>query len=170
MNQSFSLPLVNLADDGELRASTEDIARGYGMQHRALLQLLKRYMTQIETFGPCAFGVRVAERAQGGGAPTEYALLNERQTMLLLSLMRNTAKVVEFKVRLIAEFSVMAERLANRDLTMFEKRLRLEAKDQTSFAKAQIGSKLMLARRSEKPAYKKERQLLEAEMNQRLFH
>lgn len=169
MENTLNFKLVNLADDGELRASTEAIALGYGMQHRAVLQLLKRYLPQIETFGPCAFSVRVAERAQGGGAPIEYALLNQHQTMFLLSLMRNTAKVVAFKIQLIQAFSQMADRLHNRDLTMWERRLRFETKDATSKAKGTVGSLLMTKRKVEKKPLDAERFLLEQEMQPGLF-
>lgn len=170
MTDTLNFPLVNIADNGELCASTEAIALGYGMNHRAVLQLLKRYMAQIEIFGPCAFEVRVAQRAQGGGTPVEFALLNEHQAMFLLSLMRNTAAVVEFKVRLIQEFARMAETLHNRDLTMWERRIRLEAKDLTSKAKGSMGSKLMLGRKKEIPQIDTERFLLDSAMQPTLLN
>lgn len=166
MNQSFGLPLVNLAGDGELRTSTEAIARGYGSAHASVIKLVRKYSESLKQWGIIGFEIRLNPQ----GRPTEFATLNERQAGFLVSLMRNTQEVVEFKARLITEFANMAEALHNRDLTMFEKRLRLEAKDQTSFAKASMGSKLMLVRRAEKPAIKKEIQALESEMNQRLFH
>lgn len=165
MNQSLGLPLVALSEDGELRASTEAIARGYGVQHKNVLALFEKYAEKFATLGTFAFETR-----RTAGTPVRFVLLNQPQSMFLLTLMRNTAKVVDFKLALTQEFLSMAERLHNRDLTMFEKRLRLEAKDQTSLAKASMGSKLMLVRRAEKPTIKKEIQALESEMNQRLFH
>lgn len=164
--------LVQIADDGEPRASTEAIALGYQAKHRSVLQLLRRYMAQIESFGPCAFEVRKGQPlAQGGYAKaTEFALLNERQAMFLLTLMRNNVHVVEFKVQLVHEFVRMAEALRNRDLTMWERRLKFEAKDQVSVTKGRVGSRLMNERKSEKPLLHSERQILESAMQPALLN
>lgn len=160
MKQVLNFNLVNLAEDGELRASTEAIAIGYSLSHRSVIQLLRRYQSQLEVFGQVAFEMRHNQQ----GSPTEYALLNERQTGLLVSMMRNTAKVVEFKVQLISEFARMAQSLQNRDMTMWERRLRLEAKDMKSKALATVGSHLMIDRKKEKPALDAERFLIESVM------
>lgn len=161
--------IVQIAQDGEPRASTEAIAAGYELQHKNVLSLLKRHQHSLQAFGPLAFETRVAERAQGGGAPTEYALLNERQTMLLLTLMRNTAKVVAFKVQLIQEFCRMNAALQNRDLGMWERRLRFEAKDEASRALGSHGSRLMHTRRKEIPPLKIERAAIVNDMERPLF-
>ena len=59
---------------------------------------------------------------------------------------------------------LMAERLRNRDLTMWERRLRFETKDATSKAKGTVGSLLMTKRKVEKKPLDAERFLLEQEM------
>ena len=163
------IQIVQIASDGEARASTEAIASGYELQHKNVMALLKRYMSQMQGFGLLAFEMRARPIGQHGGGDIEYALLNERQTMLLLTLMRNSKNVVEFKVRLIQEFCRMAEALQNRDMTMWDKRLKFEAKDQASKALGSHGSKLMHARRKEKPALEADRRLIEAEMEPPLF-
>ena len=166
MTNTFDLPLVHLANDGELRASTEAIAHGYETTHAATIKLVRRYAQEMQQWGEIRFEIRLNTK----GKPTEYATLNERQAGFLVSLMRNTAKVVKFKARLITEFADMAESLHNRDLTMWERRIRLEAKDLTSKAKGSMGSKLMLGRKKEIPQIDTERFLLDTAMQPTLLN
>jgi phage regulator Rha-like protein len=167
--ESFTLQLVQLADDGEPRTNTPIISDQYGVGHASVIKLVRRYLGELEKSGRVRFEIQPFHTA-GGIQSREIANLNERQTMLLLSLMRNTAAVVGFKVRLIDQFATMSQRLEQRDQSIWQKRVALETRDTSSLAKAQVGSKLMLTRRKEKPVFKKERALLEAEMNQQLFH
>jgi phage regulator Rha-like protein len=46
-------------------------------------------------------------------SPTEYALPNQEQTLLLLIFMQNTAKVVQFKLDLTHAFRKMSQALKN---------------------------------------------------------
>jgi phage regulator Rha-like protein len=157
--------IVSIANDGEARASTEAIATGYKLQHKNVPSLLKRYTNEMEGFGLLAFETRLNNQ----GSPTEYALLNERQTMLLLTLMRNSVKVVAFKVQLIQEFCRLAEALQNRDMTMWDKCQKFEAKDKASKALGSHGSRLLHTRRKEKTPLDSERIQIETEMETPLF-
>jgi len=47
------------------------------------------------------------------GRPTEYAILDEEQTTFLITLMRNSRIVVDFKLRLAKEFYKQKEFLSN---------------------------------------------------------
>lgn len=161
----MNFQLVQVAEDGEPRASTEALALGYSVQHKNVLSLLKRHAAPMAALGEVAFETRL--NAQG--SPTEYAMLNERQAMLMLTLMRNTEKVVGFKLKLIQEFYRLAEALRNRDLTLWDRRLRFEAKDQSSRKLGTFGSRLMHDRRKEKPQLDAERYLIESAMEQPLF-
>jgi len=93
--------LVRLTPDGELRASTEVIAQGMAYQRASTIKLVRRHQTRLESFGPIRFQIRMGAH---GGVPVEYADLNEQQAALIVSFMRNTARVIDFKVSLIAEF------------------------------------------------------------------
>jgi len=162
------IQIVQIAIDGEPRASTQAISSGYELQHKNVMALLRRYMSEIEELGRVDFE-KLPFETNGGIQTHEVALLNRDQTMLLLSFMRNNAKVVEFKVRLIQQFRRMAEALQNRDMTMWDRRLKFEARDQASKTLGSHGSKLMHARRKEKPALEEDRRLIEAEMEPPLF-
>jgi len=50
----------------------------------------------LEEFGPLRFEIQVARPGRGGEA-TEYATLNEQQSTLLLTYMRNSDIVCRFK-------------------------------------------------------------------------
>ncbi len=155
------LPIVHITKDGEPRASTEMIAIGFRVDHPSVMRLLKRHLAKIERFGLVGFEIRPRSKGRHGGGDVEFAMLNERQTMLLLSFMRNTEKVSEFKVKLVEQFANMADALHNRDLTMWERRIRLEARDLTSKAKGTMGSRLMTQRKQEITVIEAERHALD---------
>jgi len=166
MNQSSQI--VQIATDGEARASSGTISEGYDLQHASVIKLVRRHRPQLEAFGGVGFEIQPFE-TQGGVQHREVALLNERQTMLLLTLMRNTQKVVAFKMQLIQEFCRIAEALRNRDMTMWDRRLKFEAKDKASRALGTEGSRLMHARRKEKPELNADRLRILEEMERPLF-
>lgn len=68
--------------NGEALASSEIIARGVGLPHKSVIQLIRARKSDFEHFGPLAFEMRVVKRSQGGGSPTEYSMLNEHQAIL----------------------------------------------------------------------------------------
>lgn len=164
------LPIVHITKDGEPRASTEMIAIGFGLKHKNVLSLVRKHQEELDHFGLLAFQTRPRSKGQHGGGDVEFALLNERQAMLLISLMRNTIKVLAFKVRLVSEFANMADALHNRDLTMWERRIRLEARDLTSKAKGSMGSRLMTQRKQEITVIEAERHVLENAMQPALLN
>jgi phage regulator Rha-like protein len=170
MHQVPEFQLVKLSTDGEPRASTESIAQGYNVTHQSTMRLLKRYQAQLETFGLVGFEIRARAEGQHGGGDIEYALINERQTGFLLSLMRNNKEVVAFKLRMSHAFWNMQESLHRRDLSLWERRIRLETKDASSKAKASIGSGLMLDRKRALPAIKTERAILNAAIQPSLLN
>lgn len=166
MNQFTQL--VSLADDGELRASTEVIASGMEYEHRSVLQLLRKHAELLSRFGGVAFEMRTFE-TNGGQQQREIAHLNEQQAALLISLMRNKPRVIEFKASLVAEFFRMREALRTRENTLWERRLALETKDAKSSAKGRLGSKLMNERKSDLTTIRPERESLKLEMEPGLF-
>jgi len=153
--------LVSVSNDGEPRASSYVIAAGMLQQHRSILQLVRRHESLLSEFGRVAFEVQPFQTA-GGTQYRDVAMLNEQQATLLISFMRNSAKVRDFKVALVKEFYRMRDALHMRDLSLWERRLRLETRDASSAAKASVGSKLMLGRKRELPDIRSERALLQS--------
>jgi phage regulator Rha-like protein len=83
------------------------ISEGIEYEHKAVIQLIRKYSEDLSEFGPSAFEMRMVDRPQGGGKPVEYALLNEPQATLLMTYMRNTPIVRQFKKNLVRAFYEM---------------------------------------------------------------
>lgn len=77
------------------------IAEKMDLQHKNVLQNIDRYSKELNELGSVAFETRVGNH---GGTPVRYALLNEQQATFLISLSRNTPKVVQFKLALTKAF------------------------------------------------------------------
>lgn len=78
----------------------------------------------------------------------------------------------EWQERFIAAFDAMTEQLEQLAHNLWTRRIRLEMKDASSAAKASVGSGLMLERKKALPAIKKERALIQQQMEPTLpfFH
>lgn len=89
------------------------VAKGVQVEHRAVLQLIRKYIPDFETFGSLIFEtVKGKALPQGGFAKsTEIAILNEPQTTLLLTFFKNTEIVRKFKVALVQKFYELREQL-----------------------------------------------------------
>ncbi|MGO2819474.1 MAG: Rha family transcriptional regulator [Brachybacterium tyrofermentans] len=104
---------IDLADDGTLVVVTTTVAENTGVEHRAVLQLIRRNLADFEDFGGVAFEMRPFETA-GGTQNRDVALLNEHQATLLLTFMRNSPIVKTFKKSLVRAFYAMARELTAR--------------------------------------------------------
>lgn len=89
---------------GEARADSRLIAQALGNQHKNVLELIERYAEPLKGFGHLPFETRMVERRQGGGKPERSYLLNEDQSFFLLTLSRNTPRVVDLKASLVKAF------------------------------------------------------------------
>lgn len=151
--------------NGEPLASTEVIAKGVGVQHKNVMALVRGRSELLCEFGKVAFQTRLNRR----GSATEIAMLNERQTTLLLTLMRNSEKVSSFKVELIREFYRMRDALQQRDQNLWQQMQALIAREVESKVRASFGSHLMLERKREIPHFRDERYRLESEIQPSLL-
>lgn len=88
---------------GEARADSRLIAQALGNQHKATAQLIERYAEQLKGFGVLPFEMEKPTGASGG-RPERYYLLNEDQSFFLLTLSRNTPRVVQLKANLVKAF------------------------------------------------------------------
>lgn len=103
-------PTIERSQDGTPVISSEVIAEGAGVEHRAVLQLLSTSQEDFEQFGPLAFEMRKGQPLPQGGfaKSTRIALLNEQQATLLMTFQRNTEQVKRFKVMLVKAFYELA--------------------------------------------------------------
>jgi phage regulator Rha-like protein len=86
---------------GEPRVDSRMLAEHLGNQHKAVMALVDRYADKFKAFGILPFKKEVIK---GRGQPERYALLCENQAYFLLSLSRNTDRVVNLKVKLVQAF------------------------------------------------------------------
>ncbi|MEE4652811.1 phage regulatory protein/antirepressor Ant [Pseudomonas alliivorans] len=96
---------------GEAFTTTLAISAGCEVDHASVIKLVRTYQADLEEFGLLDF-----KSESTGGRPTELALLNEQQSTLLLTYMRNTPVVREFKKRLVKEFWRMAHAVPSFDI------------------------------------------------------
>lgn len=159
--QTLNLTLIDAS--GEVRVASDVLSKGMAQQHASTIKLVRKYAAALEEFGGVGFEIQSFATA-GGKQQREVALLNEQQAMLIISLMKNSAPVFEFKVQLVREFYRMRNALQQRDWTLWQQRLELEKRDHGSLVRAQFGSKLMLERKREKPQIAAQRLELDQKM------
>ena len=82
------------------------IANELGIQHKNLLELIKKYESKIESrFGLLAFETLPRLEGQHGGGEVTIYHLNENQAIFTSTLSRNTEKGVEVKLKIVEAFS-----------------------------------------------------------------
>lgn len=94
--------IVTIIGDQAVTTSTA-IALGCELDHASVIKLVRTYQADLAEFGLLDF-----KSESTAGRPTEVAVLNEQQATLLLTYMRNTPIVRDFKKRLVKEFWRMA--------------------------------------------------------------
>ena len=92
-----------ILDNGTPLTTTLAIASGIESTHEAVIKLARKYLADLKEFGRVGFEIRPFETA-GGKQEREIALLNEHQATLLLTYMRNTKIVRQFKMKLVKAF------------------------------------------------------------------
>lgn len=95
-------------DGDQLFTTSEIIADRAEVEHRSVLQIIGKYEDDLAAFGPTAFEMRSQTR---GGHPIRIAKLNEQQSTLVLTYLRNTDVVRKFKMDLVKAFYEMAQQL-----------------------------------------------------------
>jgi len=90
--------------EGQAFTTTMAIASGCKVDHASVIKLVRTYQTDLEEFGLVGFEIQPRPLGQHGGSDTEYALLNEQQSTLIMTYMRNSPVVREFKKTLVKEF------------------------------------------------------------------
>lgn len=115
--------------DGEPFTTSEIIADGTGVGRRKVKDAIRKYRAELEAFGkvasyqtafePKAETISASYQAEIKGQETRGRkaigyILNEQQATFLLTLLKNTPVVVEFKRELVRQFFVMREELAHR--------------------------------------------------------
>ncbi len=91
--------------------TSKAIAEFAEVRHHAIQQLIAKHESDFTEFGILAFEMR---EIKGRGQPEKVYRLNEEQATLLMTYLKNTAKVRAFKKNLVRQFYAMREELKSR--------------------------------------------------------
>lgn len=109
-----SLVLAPQRATGEPYTTSEIIAAGTGVNHRRVRDAIRKYQTDLETFGVLgAYQTKTPNNQEGGRNATGY-ILNEQQATLLITYLKNTEVVRAFKKELVRQFYAMRSLLLER--------------------------------------------------------
>ncbi len=97
------------------------IAEGLAVQHASVLKMIKKYQSDFEEENLVRFEIRARPTGQHGGGVSEVAVLDEYQATLLLTYMRNTAKVRLFKQALVKAFFKARDLLMTGQMGLLQK-------------------------------------------------
>ncbi len=119
MSKNLQIDLFNQdlvqEKDGELLVSSLVVAENVSYEHRTVLQLIRQNTEDLEEFGRVTFEMRPFETS-GGTQKREVALLNENQSMLIITYLRNNDITKRFKINLIKAFAFMKSKLMEKNL------------------------------------------------------
>jgi phage regulator Rha-like protein len=82
------------------------IATELGIDHKNLLATIRKYLTEIEKFGQVLFETETVTNSVGAVNQVSFCYLNENQTTFVMTLSRNTEKVIKCKQNLVDAFSI----------------------------------------------------------------
>ena len=98
--------LTVLQHDDVLVVASRLIAQNLDIEHRSFVKTPNRYKSHIESgFGVLRFEVAKPSKGIEISRPNRFAWLTEDQTTFVMTLSRNTDRVVQCKMNLIKAFS-----------------------------------------------------------------
>lgn len=87
------------------------ISAGTGIEHRKIKVAIKKHEKKLREFGELSAPYKAEST---GGRPEEYYSLNEAQATFLITLLKNTDVVVNFKAELVRQFVAMRKLIAEK--------------------------------------------------------
>ena len=128
MNAKIEVLKIVDVEKGVPKTTTLQIALGLGVQHKSVIQLVRSYKSDFSEFGLVTFEMRPRIDGLHGGGDTQYAVLNEQHATFLMTLMRNSPKVINFKKSLVKAFFEARALLQTDYFSLLQKREALNAK------------------------------------------
>ena len=84
------------------------VAECTGLQHHTITKTIRKHQVRFEQFGKVGFKIQAMESGQN----TKDYILNEQQATLLVTFLKNTEQVANFKMNLVKAFFEMREELS----------------------------------------------------------
>lgn len=107
------MELVYMDGKKEPYTTSEIIAECAEVTHHTIQELLRKHKADFENYGIIAFEMR---KLDGRGRPMKIYRLNEQQATLLITYLKNTEPVRQFKMNLVKAFFEMRDELSKRYL------------------------------------------------------
>ena len=107
------MELVYMDGKKEPYTTSEIIAECAEVTHHTIQELLRKHKADFENYGIIAFEMR---KLDGRGRPMKIYSLNEQQATLLITYLKNTEPVRQFKMNLVKAFFEMRDELSKRYL------------------------------------------------------
>lgn len=104
-------------ENGEPMTTTLQMAIGLGIMHASVIKIVRTYLPDVQEFGSVRFKIQPRLDGQHGGGDVKYCELNEQQATFVLTLMRNSPKVIQFKKSLVKAFFAAREFIRAQDQT-----------------------------------------------------
>ena len=106
------MELVYIDGKKEPYTTSAIIAECAGVKHHAIQEHIRKQIGRLEQFGKVSFKMRPL---QSGQQAKDY-ILNEQQATLLITFLKNTEQVADFKTNLVKAFFEMRDELSKRYL------------------------------------------------------
>ena len=103
------MELVYMDGKKEPYTTSEIIAECAEVQHHTITRLVRENKIDFEALGILGFKIHILDKR---GQPKKIYILNEQQATLLITYLRNTKPVKEFKKNLVKAFFEMREELS----------------------------------------------------------
>lgn len=103
------MELVYMDGKKEPYTTSEIIAECAGVKHDTVQSLIRNHQEDFESYGIIGFEIR---KLDGRGRPMKIYRLNEQQATLLITYLKNTEPVRQFKMNLVKAFFEMREELS----------------------------------------------------------
>ena len=102
------MELVYMDGKKEPYTTSAIIAECAGIKHHAIQEHIRKQIGRLEQFGKVSFKMRPLQ----SGQQTKDYILNEQQATLLITFLKNTEQVANFKTNLVKAFFEMREELS----------------------------------------------------------
>ncbi len=104
------------------------VADELGIQHSSFIRTIKKYATKIQRFGHLGFQIETVENSVGAVNQVTFCYLNEEQATFVMTLSKNTERVVDCKTNLVAAFASARKVISQQADRIRELELALELK------------------------------------------
>jgi len=99
--------------------TSEVVAEYAKIANRSVYLLIEKHIKQLERFGRVSFEMTPSQ-TKGGMQEVKIYHLNEEQATLLITFLKNTEPVINFKVELVRQFYEMRTELQKRQIGKLE--------------------------------------------------